>query len=108
MDACQRQPATVDPEFKNYFYYKRSKNHPSSSIVWGMEEFSTCSLIRKAPLQDSTAIKFQPLNPKRVGTASYTRYERYKVAKTVGEARTAGAHSMDLKVDIEKGFARMK
>lgn len=47
-------------------------------------------------------------NPKKRGTLSFERYEKYKRAKTIGEAQAAGALLGDLKHDYEKGFLRLK
>ena len=52
-----------------------------------------------------TALAFTPDNPHRPGTAAHARYEAYKSATTVGEARTAGANPMDIKSALEKGYA---
>ena len=65
------------------------------------------SPVRKQ-LQSSTTVKIQPNNPKRVGSASHTRYELYKGATTVGEARDGSMQSMDLMLDIDKGFAKKR
>ncbi len=42
-------------------------------------------------------------NPARVGTPRYTRYEAYKVATTIGEARRLGATSQDISMDVQRG-----
>ena len=46
---------------------------------------------------------YNPENPsKRLGP-KHTRYEKYKVATTIGEARRLGSTSQDLKLDEENG-----
>jgi len=42
-------------------------------------------------------------NPARVGTPRHARYEAYKEAVTIGEARRLGATSQDISLDIQKG-----
>merc|ERR1712048_218746 len=57
------------------------------------------------PAQESTKRAVQPKaklcyrqeNPKRAGSASYTRYEAYKVATTVAEFQQLGGSMADLK-----------
>jgi len=58
-------------------------------------------------LPNATAITFQPDNPHRGGTAAYTRYDLYKSAQTVGEAREQGATPQDLKGGLQRGHAML-
>ena len=58
-------------------------------------------------LPAATAITWQPDNPHRGGTAAYTRYELYKGASTIGEARSRGATAQDLKAALARGFAQL-
>ena len=58
-------------------------------------------------LSAATPITWQPDNPYRGGSASRARYELYKGAGTVGEARALGATPQDLKNGISKGFAQL-
>ncbi|CAE8617364.1 unnamed protein product [Polarella glacialis] len=51
-------------------------------------------------------IEFTQAHSKKTGSASWTRYEKYKVAKTIREALTLGAARGDLKVDLEKGLCK--
>ena len=44
------------------------------------------------------------VNPKRPHTGAHDRYDRYKVAKTVGEATLLGATAGDLKNDRRKRY----
>jgi hypothetical protein len=46
---------------------------------------------KKMEIRDEMAIEFVQENPKRADTVIYNKYEKYKVAKTVGEARSLGA-----------------
>ncbi len=59
-------------------------------------------------LPAATPITFQPDNPHRGGTAAYARYDLYKGAQSVGEARELGATPQDLKADLAKGYARLQ
>ena len=51
-----------------------------------------------------TALRVAAKNPKKRGTASWDRYERYKSAKTVGEFLDAGGTSGDLRHDWARGY----
>jgi len=55
----------------------------------------------------SRHVEFLGSNPKKRGSAASDRYERYKRARTVGEALQAGAQSADLKFDLQKGYMRV-
>ena len=52
------------------------------------------------------SILFIEDNPKRPGTQSYERYERYKHATTIGKALEYGMTTADLRYDLTEGFAR--
>ena len=56
-------------------------------------------------LEHGDLLTFQAANPKRQRTCAWSRYERYKVATTVGHARELGATSEDLRHDTQRGFA---
>ena len=58
-------------------------------------------------LAAATAITWQPDNPYRGGTASFTRFDLYKGAGTVGEARSLGATPQDMKTGLSKGYAQL-
>ena len=68
---------------------------------------------RNCPYSESQGIRFDPVNPKRIGTAAYLRYETYKSAQTVGEyfdivkADTKFAR-VDLQNDINKNICRLE
>ena len=49
-------------------------------------------------------LKFQQENPKREGTGAALRYEAYKHATTVGDAKAAGATVQDLKNDKARAY----
>lgn len=53
---------------------------------------------------DDDPIVFLSDNPKRPGTATYERYEKYKGAKTRREAMQLGASRADIVHDFKKGF----
>ena len=58
-------------------------------------------------------IRFQEKNPKRKESASYSRYESYKAARTVVEffeiSKTLGNHATtDFRYDLAKGFVKYK
>ncbi len=54
---------------------------------------------------DIDQILVQSVNPKRRKTAAWQRYERYKTATTVEEARSLGANGEDLRHDFSRAFA---
>ena len=51
-----------------------------------------------------TALRVAAKNPKKRGTASWDRYERYKSARTVGEFLDRGGTSGDLRHDWARGY----
>ena len=55
----------------------------------------------------ATAITWQPDNPYRGGSASYARYELYRAASTIGEARSLGATPQDIKSGLAKGYGQL-
>ena len=64
----------------------------------------------RAPRRDmpgAQGILFQSDNPKRGGTATYARYDRYKDATTVAQARAAGMTPLDLRDALARGHARL-
>ena len=56
-------------------------------------------------LEEGDRLTFQAANPRRQKTGAWSRYESYKVATTVGQARESGATSEDLRHDTQRGFA---
>ena len=42
-------------------------------------------------------------NPSRVNTPRHRRYEKYRVATTIGAARRLGATSQDISMDVAAG-----
>merc|ERR1719473_1729626 len=58
--------------------------------------------IKKLPTE--TRILFQQTNPKRPGSESHTRYEKYKSASNVGEFIDHGGKRADLLYDYSKGY----
>ena len=54
-----------------------------------------------------TKIMVQMENPKKVGSKAWDRFEKYKHAKSIGEATQAGANWQDVSVDFEKGFLKV-
>ena len=61
------------------------------------------SLIPKEMPGEDVKIVFDE-NHRRQGTAVWTRYENYKYATTIKEARELGATAADIKKDFEKGW----
>ena len=55
-------------------------------------------------IDDDLRILVQTENPKKYGTSSYKRYEKYKVASTIGEARRLGATATDIRFDRTHGY----
>ena len=58
-------------------------------------------------LPASQRIDFQADNPKRGGSAAYTRWAAYRSATTVGEARRLGMTPQDLREAIRQGHAQL-
>ena len=53
---------------------------------------------------NETTISFRDENPKKPGSKAWERFEKYKKAKTIGEATTLGAQWQDISADFEKEF----
>ena len=53
--------------------------------------------------EDGSEVEFEESNPKRTGTGAHARYEVYKTAKTIGQARELGASNPDLKAASDSG-----
>ena len=58
-------------------------------------------------LPGNTATAWKQDNPKRANTAAYARYETYKGASSLAEARLAGMTSQDLQADLARGHVRL-
>lgn len=56
------------------------------------------------PTDGEIKIYFQQQNPKKKDTAAYRRYEKYKKANTIKEAKELGALSVDFKWDKAGGY----
>ena len=56
----------------------------------------------KALYPDDTPTIFSDVNPGRRGSDRWHRYEKYKTAKTVGEARRLGMTPQDISADVDK------
>ena len=52
---------------------------------------------------NETAVVYSTENPARPNSERYRRYERYRVARTIGEARRLGATSQDISLDLAAG-----
>ena len=48
-------------------------------------------------------VRYEEANPARAGTVRHARYEIYKAATTLGEARRLGATSQDISMDVQRG-----
>ena len=57
---------------------------------------------------DGTLISFQTDNPKKPGSKSWDRYEKYKASDTVGAASSLGASWSDISGDFERGYLTFK
>ena len=57
---------------------------------------------------DDVAIAVNPHNPKRAGSQSHARYERYKGATTRAEYLALGGSAADFKFDVERGFVAVR
>ena len=58
-------------------------------------------------LPNDTRVEHKDANPARVGSDRYRRYELYKKAKTIGEARRLGATSQDISMDLNSGALKL-
>ena len=65
---------------------------------------STPKRSKQRQLDDMTPIAVRQRNPKQANTVSFSRYERYKHAKTRGEFGALGGTAADFKTDVKKGF----
>ena len=54
-----------------------------------------------------TKLMVQMENPKKIGSKAWDKFEKYKHAKSIGEATQAGANWQDVSVDFEKGFLKV-
>ena len=57
---------------------------------------------------EATSILFRSENPKKAGSKSWERYEKYKSAQTIGEATKLGAQWQDISADFEKEFLKFR
>ena len=48
-------------------------------------------------------VRYKEANPARAGTMRHARYEAYKTATTIGEARRLRATSLDISLDVQRG-----
>ena len=78
-----------------------------SRAAIGFELQAPMSMSLALVFSDADRAVFQARNPKRRRTAAWDRYERYKVATTVGQARALCATTADLRHDVEHGFAKI-
>ncbi len=56
---------------------------------------------------NNTLIYIDADNPKIEGTSAYNRYELYKKATTIKEAKKLGATAEDIRFDVGKGYIRV-
>lgn len=54
--------------------------------------------------EEDDRIVFNQKNPKREGTLSHARYEKYKKAKTIKDMKRLGAENIDVCFDFKHGF----
>ena len=87
-------------------------SHRLGSSVFGSAfGFGSRGAIRDAVVSATTAcfekcgtkIMVQMENPKKLGSKAWDRFEKYKHARSIGEATQAGANWQDVSVDFEKG-----
>ena len=88
-------------------------SHRLGSSVFGSAfGFGSRGAIRDAVVSATTAcfekcgtkIMVQMENPKKLGSKAWDRFEKYKHARSIGEATQAGANWQDVSVDFEKGW----
>ena len=58
----------------------------------------------KSMIENNASITYRQDNPKREGSKSFHRYEKYKVAKTIKEFFDLGGSKADLSFDLARGF----
>jgi hypothetical protein len=63
---------------------------------------------QRRDLPNTQAIMFQADNPKRGGSAAYTRWAVYRSATSLGEARRLGMTPQDLREAIRQGHAQLQ
>ena len=63
---------------------------------------------QRRDLPASRAILFQADNPKRGGSAAYTRWAAYRSATSVGQARSLGMTPQDLREALRQGHAQLQ
>ena len=63
---------------------------------------------QRRDLPGTQAILFQPDNPKRGTSQAFIRYEVYKRATTLAEARRLGMNPQDLREAIRQGHAQLQ
>lgn len=56
---------------------------------------------------NNTSIFIDKDNPKKVGSAAYDRFELYKEARTIGQAKKMGATSEDIRFDTARGYIKL-
>lgn len=78
----------------------RNKTEKKKSPIINKTRKDNSPVIRSP--KTSTVFIFNQNNPKRQGTNTYIRYEKYKKAKNVKQARELGATSVDLNDAIKK------
>ena len=55
----------------------------------------------------ATIIQIQDSNPKKPGSKAFERFDRYKMATTIGDATAKGANWQDLPADFEKEYLKI-
>jgi len=58
-------------------------------------------------LTDDDRLKYEAVNPKLRGSAAHKRYEKYKKATTLAQARKLGSMPIDFCYDYNQGFLRV-
>lgn len=103
------EPASACSEATMSVKFRSCASVKSAARSRGISKFARassqkCSKREEHRLQADRRIQFKQINPKRIGTKSYARYEKYMHAKTVHEAKNLGATPEDFANDITKGF----
>ncbi len=81
----------------------------SGPAILGERQPRTLEVDPRAPYRkfpNDQRVEYGP-NPARAGTPRYVRYDAYKGASTIGEARRAGATSQDISLDIQAGALKL-
>jgi len=73
----------------------------------GKEEKHLCDRMGLTPVHGSRLTWLVATNPKKKGTLSYKRFQKYRGARTIGAFTKAGGTIKDLKSDVSHGYVKV-